>query len=236
MHTTAVEYDRLIRTVIPGYEQMLSTISCWLSAIVPRNGKIIDFGGGTGALAQAVLSELPEVRVEIWDVDLQMLAVARERLQTFEGRVMLRERSFTDPLDECDAVIATLSLHHIPTLDEKRSVYTTVFNALTAPGIFLVGDCTLDMTEPAHSAMRRYWMSFMSQHGITEAEAQKHFSDWDKEDTYQQISDELRILGEAGFRRPEVFWKEGPIAVYGGVKTLGERHRDKGTEEQRKPA
>ena len=214
----AADYDRVIRTFIPGYEQMLSTIGWWLSEIIPPHGKVIELGGGTGALALTVLTQLPEVRLEIWDIDPAMLAVARERLQKFGDRLTVREQSFTEKPDSCDAVIATLSLHHLPTLDAKQSVYTNIFNALREPGIFLNGDCTMDLTEPAHSVMLGYWIGFMAKHGISEAEARKHFSDWAKEDTYQQISDELRALSQAGFRRPDVFWKEGPIAVYGGIK------------------
>jgi tRNA (cmo5U34)-methyltransferase len=219
MRVAAVDYDRAIRTFIPGYEDMLSTISWWLSEIVPPGGKIVELGGGTGALAEAVLADLPKIHMEIWDVDVQMLAVARERLQRFEDRLTLRERSFTDKLDDCNAVIATLSLHHIPTLDAKRAVYTNVFNALSVPGTFLIGDCTMDPSEPSRSVLQRYWMKFMEKHGIGEFEARRHFSDWAKEDTYQQISDELAALAQAGFKRPEVFWKQGPIAVYGGIKT-----------------
>ena len=121
-------------------------------------------------------------------------------------------------MDRCDAVIATLALHHIPTLDAKQAVYSNIFEALSDGGIFLNGDCTLDMTEPAHSVMLRYWLDFMGKHGITEAEGRKHLADWAKEDTYQQMFDELRILAQAGFRRPEVYWHEGPFAVYGGIK------------------
>jgi SAM-dependent methyltransferase len=218
MGTAAVDYDRFIRTVIPGYEQMLSTINWWLSEIIPPTGKVVELGGGTGALAHTVLTNLPEVRLEIWDIDPQMLAVARERLQKFADRVTVREQSFTEKLDDCNAVIATLSLHHLPALDAKRAVYTNVFKAMSKPGIFLIGDCTMDLTEPGHSTMERYWTAFMGRHGITEAEAHKHFSDWAKEDTYQQIFDELTTLAQAGFPRPEVFWKEGPMAVYGGIK------------------
>src|SRR3989442_1288323 len=117
----AADYDRVIRTFIPGYEQMLSTIGWWLSEIIPPHGKVIELGGGTGALALTVLTQLPEVRLEIWDIDPAMLAVARERLQKFGDRLTVREQSFTEKPDSCDAVIATLSLHHLPTLDAKRS-------------------------------------------------------------------------------------------------------------------
>jgi trans-aconitate methyltransferase len=216
--TAAVDYDRVIRTFIPGYEQMLSTIGWWLSQVIPPDGQVIELGGGTGALAHTVLMKLPEARMEIWDIALEMLAAARQRLQGFGDRVTMREQSFTERMDHCNAVIATLSLHHLPTLESKRAVYTNIFKALSKPGIFLTGDCTMDLTEPGHSLMLRYWVAFMAKHGITEAEARKHFSDWAKEDTYQQISDELTALAQAGFRRPEVFWKEGPIAVYGGIK------------------
>jgi len=214
----AVDYDRAIRTFIPGYEEMLSTINWWLSAILPAGGKVIELGGGTGSLAEAVLTSLPQVQLEVWDIDPQMLAVARERLHPFADRISLQKRSFTEKLDTCDGVIATLSLHHIPTLDAKQAVYANVFSALSQPGIFLIGDCTMDAFEPARSVILRYWAAFMAEHGITETEAQKHFTDWAKEDTYQQISDELRALGQAGFRRPEVFWRKGPMTVYGGIK------------------
>jgi spermidine synthase len=214
----AVDYDRAIRTFIPGYEEMLSTINWWLSAVLPDGGKVTELGGGTGSLAHAVLSSLPQVQLEIWDIDPQMLSVARERLHQFADRVVLSKRSFTEKLEDCNAVIATLSLHHIPTLDAKQAVYANVFNALSKPGVFLIGDCTMDSSEPARTAILRYWTAFMAEHGITETEARKHFSDWAREDTYQQISDELRALGNAGFRRPEVFWRKGPMTVYGGIK------------------
>ena len=215
----AADYDRVIRTFIPGYEQMLSTIAWWLSEVVPPDGRVIDLGGGTGALAESVLTALPNVRLEIWDVDPKMLAVARERLQRFGTRIRLRERSFTEKLEECNAVIATLSLHHLSTLNQKRAVYSNIYEALSKPAVFLNGDCTMDLTEPARSIILRYWLKFMVAHGISEADARKHFSEWDKEDTYYQISDELTALAQAGFPRPEVYWKEGPITVYGGMKS-----------------
>jgi ubiquinone/menaquinone biosynthesis C-methylase UbiE len=214
----ATDYDRIIRTLIPGYEQILSTIMLWLSQVVPRDGKIIELGGGTGALAEVVLRTLPQVQIETWDIDANMLAVAQDRLSKFAGRVSLRNKSFTEKLPECHAVIATLSLHHIPTLDAKRSVYANIVEALLPHGIFLNGDCTLDPAEPTHTVMLRYWLDFMAKNGISDSEGRNHFTEWAKEDTYQHLFDELTILAEAGFLRPEVYWREGPFAVYGGVK------------------
>ena len=38
--TAADDYDRVIRTFIPGYEQMLSTIGWWLSEVIPPDGQV----------------------------------------------------------------------------------------------------------------------------------------------------------------------------------------------------
>ena len=162
-------------------------------------GDEVELGGGTGALAEAVLSTLPNIRLEIWDIDAKMLAVAEDRLRKFEDRIALREKSFTEKLTECHAVIATLSLHHVPTLDAKSAVYRNIFEVLSEGGIFLNGDCTMDMTEPTHGVMLQYWLDFMAKHGITEAEGRNHLADWAKEDTYQQCLTSLAFSRKPGF-------------------------------------
>jgi hypothetical protein len=64
----------------------------------------------------------------------------------------------------------------------------------------------------------RGWEAFMGTAGISPEEARGHFAAWAKEDRYFSIPAELRMLAEAGFPFPDCFWKEGPIAVYGGYK------------------
>ena len=102
-------------------------------------------------------------------------------------------------------------------------MYRNIFDALVQGGIFLNGDCTIDVAEPTYSVMLRYWLDFMEKHGITEAQGRQHLADWAKEDTYQQTFDELNILARAGFGRPEIYWRHGPFAVYGGIKVRGLR-------------
>ena len=218
LHIAVADYDRVIRTYIPGYEEMLDTVAWWLGAIVPNDGKVIDLGGGTGSLAEAILSRLPEIHVEIWDVDPQMMELARERLSSFGNRAMVREQSFLEKIDPCDAVVASIALHHIPKMETKRDVYANIYSALRTHGVFLNADATIDDAEPGRAAMYRWWSRFMGTKGISETEAYKLFDEWAAEDTYQPLTDELAALGKAGFRRPEVFWKFGPMTVYGGIK------------------
>lgn len=214
----ATDYDRVIRTFIPGYQRMLATIEQWLKQTIPSDGRVIDLGGGTGALAQSVLSQLPGVHVEVWDIDPQMLAVARERLAPFSQRVTFVEKSFTSELPPCDAVVASLALHHIPEPAAKRAVYANIFAALNAPGVFLNGDAAVDLAGPGGAGFRQQWGEFMMSQGMSEAEVAQHFHSWAQEDTYFPLFDELRALFDVGFAQPECFWKEGAIAVYGGVK------------------
>lgn len=214
----ADDYDRVIRTFIPGYERMLATIHHWLEQTIPRDGRVIDLGGGTGALAHSVLSRLPGVHVEVWDIDPQMLAVARTRLSQFGDRVTFVERSFTSELPACNAVVASLSLHHIPDRAAKRAVFSNIFAALSTPGIFLNGDAAVALAGPGGAGFQRQWGDFMKTHGMTDTEVAAHFASWAQEDTYFPLFDELRALHDVGFAQPDCFWKEGPIAVYGGIK------------------
>jgi SAM-dependent methyltransferase len=72
-------YDRTIRTFIPQYDRMISTIVHWLDAGVPASGYVVDLGAGTGALSAAILEGLPEVRVQLVDVDPDMLRAGAQK-------------------------------------------------------------------------------------------------------------------------------------------------------------
>src|SRR3954466_9171044 len=109
------EYDELIRRLVPAYPAMRPVQLDLLALALPDGGarrRVLDLGGGTGALAAAIAERFPAVEGEIWDTDPEMLATARERCAALGGRVRYVERSFTDPLPACDAVAACIALHH----------------------------------------------------------------------------------------------------------------------------
>ena len=106
-------YDVQIRRFIPHYDEMIATGVELLAALAPADGRVLDLGGGTGALAAAVLDGLPGVRMTVLDVDADMLGEARRRLARFANRVSFQEGSFLEPLPAADAVVASLALHHV---------------------------------------------------------------------------------------------------------------------------
>ncbi len=127
-------YDRIIRTYIPHYDESREVqLDLLAAAQLPPDARIVDLGGGTGSLAEAILHRFPQVSVLVRDIDPDMLAVAQSRLAPFAGRVELSLASFADPLPPVHAVLAAFALHHISTLEEKAKVYRLIREARAAP-------------------------------------------------------------------------------------------------------
>jgi tRNA (cmo5U34)-methyltransferase len=211
----ADEYDRAIRTFIPSYDRMLATVVHWLEGHVPAGGLVVDLGAGTGSLSAAILDALPDVHVVLVDIDPNMLDEAATRCARHAGRFELCRGRFQDELPRCHAVVASLALHHVADRGAKREVYRGIRAALEPGGLVVVGDVLVHSDGPERRQMLRDWYLHMERNGITAAEADGHFAQWAQEDTYVPLPDELALIADAGFPRPECFWRDGGIAVYG---------------------
>jgi tRNA (cmo5U34)-methyltransferase len=228
LNVQITDYDRAIRTFIPGYDTMRAMQLDLLESVLPvanavspplRPGaRVLDLGGGTGALAAAVAKRFPTVTVEIWDTDPAMLAVARERCAEFSERVKYIERSFAEPLPICDAVVACIALHHVKDLTEKGKIYANIHRALRSGGIFANADTCMSTIPFIRERSFRDWTTFMATQGIDDAQARRHFADWAKDDYYPPLATEMRLLIEAGFTEPDCFWRNAPFLVFGATK------------------
>ena len=214
----AGEYDRTIRTFIPNYDRMIATIVHWLDGNVPAGGLIVDLGAGTGGLSAEILDAFPNVRVELVDVDPDMLEVAAARCSPHAGRYELRQARFEDPLPRCPAVVASLALHHVATQEEKQALYGKIHAALEPGGLVVVGDCLVHADGAESRRMVEDMTAHMERNGISAAEAAAHRAQWAEEDFYVSLPDELGLIAAAGFERPDCFWRDGLIAVYGAFK------------------
>lgn len=208
-------YDETIRRFIPGYEAMLEVASRELVANAPA--LVLDLGAGTGALSEAVLLADGGVAVELIDIDPEMLAQARARLAGFAVRARFSGISFLGPLPPCDGASASLSLHHIRTLDAKRSLYRRIHEALRPGGTFVNADAAVPEEPSAREEVLRQWVEHMVSCGIGESEGYEHLEQWADEDTYFPLEAELEAVEAAGFAG-ECVWKQGPMAVVVGRK------------------
>jgi tRNA (cmo5U34)-methyltransferase len=213
------DYDTEIRRLVPAYDPMRQVQLNVLALVLGKSGgRVLDLGGGTGALAAAVAARFPAVNVEIWDTDPAMLALAQERCRPYGDRVALVERSFTDPLPDCDAVAACIALHHVKDMAVKARIYRNIHAALRPGGIFVNADTAVSETPCLREFTFAAWEASMRTHGIGPEEARRHFAAWAHEDHYPPLFQELRMLEAAGFREPEAFWRDAASVVFGAVK------------------
>ena len=208
-------YDKTIRAFIPAYEEMLARAADAVAETKPK--KVIDLGAGTGALAQAILQRCKEATVEHLDADAEMLAQARERLAPFAARVHYTVRAFQGPLPDCDAVAASLALHHVPTLAEKRTIFSAIHAALHPGGVFVNADATMPADPSVRQAEYETWAAHLVSCGIAEERAWGHFEEWADEDTYFPVEDELAALTDAGFDAA-CLWRVVPVTVIKAAK------------------
>lgn len=227
----AAAYDAAIRRFIPGYEEMIAEVVSILDESLDEAVRVVDLGAGTGALAGAILDGIPRARVVLVDIDPNMLAVAAARVAAHGERAEVRCATFDDALralagagrdPEEDAgvgaVVASLALHHVPELEQKRALYARIHAALAPGGVFLSADATVHEAGAERARVFREWAAGMAQAGIAAAEAEALFAQWAGEDRYYPLAVELDLLASAGFARPECFWKRGAQAVFGGFR------------------
>ena len=146
------------------------------------------------------------------DVDPEMLDQARGRLAAYGDRAKYSLGLFDDPLPNVTAFAASLSLHHISTLEAKAALFARMYEALPPGGVFVNADANMPREEIPRKRLYRKWADHMVRSGIREERAWEHFEEWAEEDTYLPIDEELSCLRSVGFEADRI-WSEGPIGV-----------------------
>lgn len=208
-------YDETIRKFIPGYEQGLVRAAVEIDHADPQ--RILDLGAGTGALSEAILERCATATVELLDVDAEMLSGARVRLKRFGRRARYRLQSFHDALPDCDAVAASLALHHVPLMPDKAELYSRIYHALAPGGILVNADVTMPASGRKRAEDYATWAGHLVSCGIDEARAYEHFDEWASEDTYFPLEEELEALAQAGFQA-SCAWRDIPNTLLVGRK------------------
>ena len=206
------EYDAVIRTLIPHYEDLIGSAAAAVGALAPKKPLVVDLGTGTGALAAEIMSVRPKARVFGMDEDPGMLAMAHKRMRsglfTFVGNF---ER---EPIPGCDVVSASFALHHIRTQARKLAVYKKARRALGRGGMIVSADCLLASRPALQREHRQLWLEHL-QRKYSKAKAAAFLRAWAKEDTYFTLDDETALLERAGFRVEVVFRRDSFATIVG---------------------
>jgi hypothetical protein len=114
-------------------------------------------------------------------------------------------------LPACDAIIASLSLHHLSTRRRKTAMYGRCFAALAAPGVLISADCCLASLADLQRQDRRVWRDHLER-SYTPSQARALLRAWAREDTYFPLADEIAMMQAAGFT-VDVPWRRHAFAV-----------------------
>lgn len=216
------EYDVKIRTFVPWYDEMLDAAADAFGAArqLGATPRVVDLGIGSGALAARCLSVRPRAKVVGIDADAGMLVSARARLGR---RVTTIEGDFERAsLPRCDAVIASLSLHHVSTTSRKAKLYKRCADALTPAGTLITVDCCLGSSADQRRIDHLVWRSHLER-SYTRRQADAFMRAWAKEDTYVVLEDELALMRTAGFT-VDVPWRRHSFAVIVARVISPQRH------------
>jgi len=193
----ASRYDAEIRQQVPRYDEIQETVISLLSLRPPH--RVLDLGVGTGVTALRILEALPQARVVGVDVSSEMLNRARQRLRAHRGRVELRTGNIATPEVDglYEAIVSVLAVHHL-WADEKRHLFSRLWEHLTPGGIMIVADAF------RHASDRLLELY------DSPRPADPHEREHDHLDT---TADQLDWLTAAGFAAVDVAWKYEDVGV-----------------------
>ncbi len=203
------EYDKVIRTLIPHYADLIEEAATAVSHVAPRRPAIVDLGTGSGALAARVLKARTGARMIGIDKDRGMLKMADRRLR---GRIATIRHDFeTATIPRCDVITASFALHHIGTGRRKAAMYHRCHEALRPRGALVVADCCLASTDRLRKAHKAIWLEHL-QRNYSKKKAEAFLRAWAREDVYFTLDRETELLREAGFE-VDVVWRRDSFAV-----------------------
>ncbi|MFN8059020.1 MAG: class I SAM-dependent methyltransferase [Vicinamibacterales bacterium] len=212
------EYDRVIRTYIPYYEELVAETAAAIASASRPIRTIVECGIGTGALTLASIGTLPRpararLRVVGIDADAGMLGMARRRVGRRLGdRLTLVHGSFTAvALPKADAIVGTYALHHIRETRAKLAFYRACFAALSPGGVLISGDSMPACTPAGFARDLEVWYRHLGR-TYGRAEGKRIYASWADEDTYLPLATEMQLLAKAGFE-VDVPWRRSPFAV-----------------------
>jgi ubiquinone/menaquinone biosynthesis C-methylase UbiE len=199
--------------------------------------RAIDLGVGTGYFAARFLLSFPRATVLAIDGAASMIDLARVRLGENVERATFVVADLGDlPEDiagpsSVDVVFSSYTLHHLDPQEKRRLIYQS-FGFLRPHGWFVNADLVVAEDELVEARIQELRVTGIVERAsdgdprFGDPTSARRFLD-DLETTEQDqpvtLTEDLRIIKEAGLAGVEVFWKEYREVVIGGLKTASAR-------------
>jgi tRNA (cmo5U34)-methyltransferase len=215
----AQEYDRIIKNLIPYYHQMVEAIVSTLPFEYSANIEVLDLGCGTGTVSRAVKDAFPKAYLTCLDIADNMLQMARLKLADASETIYVNSDFYHFNFNkQYDAVVSSLALHHLVTVEDKLDFYKKIYFGITTGGIFINADVVLASTDIHQQRYMEHWKSFMCRNVSREEVENKWIPKHYEEDIPASMMEHFDMLKEAGFNTVDVVWKYYNFAVYIAAK------------------
>ena len=191
--------------------------------------KILDLGGGDGALTAYLRERHPNNTFCLLDGSADMLEKARQRFR--DERVTLIHQTFESYIDTppndlaYDVVFSSNAIHHLDYFD-KSQIYAEVFRELAFGGVFVNIDVVLPTSERSEQWQFAMWVDWMNE-TLQRSGLGDDVGKYDElpavykgkpENRPSDLFDQLQMLRQIGFRDVDCYYKYGIFAMFGGTK------------------
>ncbi|MEW6714822.1 MAG: class I SAM-dependent methyltransferase [Nitrospirota bacterium] len=194
-----------------------------------ENIRLLDIGCGDGVLTEELLRADSAISATLTDGNDGMLQNAKARLKAFQG-VCFIKASFQEilagktELGCYDLCVSSMAIHHLG-MKEKAYLFQKIFSHLNAEGHFINIDVVLPPSEALESwyfVIWRDWLRhMMKRYNVTDESPEdliKRYKDSSSMNKPDTLSNQLRVLEEAGFLDVDCYFKNGIFAVFGGKR------------------
>ncbi|MFN2488929.1 MAG: trans-aconitate 2-methyltransferase [Actinomycetota bacterium] len=230
-------YRAISSIAVPAREEQLATIACLLPFEHEERFRVVELGAGEGMLAHTILDCYPGSSVLALDGSDSMRERAACVLARFGGRAAidhfdLASQDWLPHLDGADAVVSSLTLHHLSGTG-KRRLFEQVATQLPARGALLIADLVEPQRGEVRALFAATWDREAEQRSPAGAGPREPFeafqrSGWNlfrhpdpEVDKPSPLADQLSWLAAAGFPVVDCFWLRAGHAIYGGYRARG---------------
>ena len=224
-------YDADMDLMHPNRHKMLEIVLDLVPFDREKSFTALDLGVGTGFFSQAILRNFPNCRVIAIDGAAAMVDMAKGRLGSLADRVDFRVGDFRDlaklvASERGDLVYSAFALHHLPAADKVPALREAV-RFLNTGGWFLNADLIVANDADVQNRYQELRVqgivrrsSGRDERFKNESSTRAFIADLEARDHDQPLtlSEDLRVLDEAGLQNASAFWLEYREAVTGGFK------------------